>query len=153
MSDDYRDLRDRGFAEARMRERRELEERDAEVARARRQRQREERREQYSAIDELRAELRTEIAAVQDDVAARYETLIKAAGQALGDTVSDMHDAIKKVQDELFGLVERRFGELIGRIDAIVPGEHSRSKDFKFAGERDAGSDPVDLPNPLRRVN
>jgi hypothetical protein len=58
------------LAEQQARERAELEERDAEWARAGRQRQRNEQRESYSAIDELRAE----IAAVREDVVARYET-------------------------------------------------------------------------------
>jgi hypothetical protein len=49
--------------------------------------------------------------------------------------------------------LRRQFGEAMGRIDAIAPDTRSRSKDFKFASERDADSDPVDLPNPLRRVN
>jgi uncharacterized protein YicC (UPF0701 family) len=148
MTDDYRDLHDRGFSEQRMRERREFAERDAEWAHARRQRQREERRAQRDAVDELRTELRAEIAAVQDDVVARYETLIKANGEALGhvqaDVLSDMREAIKKIERELFTLVERRFGELMGRLDAIAPGQRGRDKSFRFANE------PEDLPNPLR---
>jgi hypothetical protein len=74
-----------------------------------------------------------------------------AIGRALGETVNDLHAAITKVQNELFTLVERRFGELMGRLDGILP-ERPRPKDFKFAGERDAGErdeGPVDLPNPL----
>jgi hypothetical protein len=148
MAEDYRDLHDRDFGEQRLRERRELEAQDAEFARAHRQRQREERREQYSEIDALRDELRAEIADVRQDVEARYETLIKASGEALGDSINDMHDAIKKIETELFGLVERRFGELMGRLDGILP-EPPRPKDFKFAGERDDA--PLDLPNPLKR--
>jgi DNA anti-recombination protein RmuC len=121
MAEDYRDLHDRGFGEQRLRERRELEEQEQAFARAKRQRLREEQREQYSALDQLRDELRAEIADVRQDVEARYETLIKASGEALGDSINDMHDAIKKIETELFGLVERRFGELMGRLDVILP--------------------------------
>jgi hypothetical protein len=63
-----------------------------------------------------------------------------------------MRDAIKKVEHELFILVEKRFTELQTRLDVIMP-ERPRPKDFKFAGEHDEGL--VDLPNPLtprRRV-
>jgi hypothetical protein len=52
------------------------------------------------------------------------------------------------VQNELFSTVERRFGELMGRLDAFMP-ERPRAKDFKFAGEREDDG-PLDLPNPLR---
>jgi hypothetical protein len=150
---DYRDLANRDFAEQRRREGRELEEREAEFARAKRQRQREERRTQRNEIGELCDELRAEIAAVQADVAARHEVIIGAAGEALGQTeakiLDHVSDAIRKVQNELFGTVERRFGELMGRLDAFMP-ERPRPKDFKFAGERDDGG-PLDLPNPLPR--
>jgi hypothetical protein len=147
---DYRDLRP-ARAEEMARERRELAERDAEWARARQQRQREERREQRDALDELRAELRDEVAKLRNELNAQHECQIAATGEALGETIKDMHDAIKKIETELFGLVERRFGELMGRLDGILP-DSPRPKDFKFASERD---DVLDLPNPLsprRRV-
>jgi hypothetical protein len=145
MAEDYRDLHDRGFGEQRLRERRELEERDAEWARAKRQRQREEQRVQHDAVDAVRAE----VDALRQECDQRYEGQMDAIGRALGETVNDLHDVIKQVQNELFALVERRFGELMGRLDGILP-ERPRPKDFKFAGERDDNS-PVDLPNPLRR--
>jgi DNA anti-recombination protein RmuC len=159
---DYRDLRNRDFAEQRLREGRELEEQEKAFARARRERIARAQCEQHDAVDELRAELMAEIEAVRNDVAARYETLIQANGEALGlvqnEIVDYVHDAIKKIENELFGLVERRFGELMGRLDAFMPGE--RGKDFKFAGkdrsfkfasERESDDDVIDLPNPLVR--
>jgi hypothetical protein len=149
---DYRKLSDRDFAEQRLREGRELEERDAEWARAKRQRQREEQRTRRSEVDALRDELRAEIDVLRRDCDARYDVQMKAIGEVIGETVERADDAIKKVQNELFALVERRFGELIGRLEAIAPGalkDPARGKDFRFAGERDDG--PIDLPNPLRR--
>jgi chromosome segregation ATPase len=141
---DYRTLRPAN-AEQNLRDRRELEKRDAEWARARRQRQREEQRAQYSEIDALRAE----IDALRQECDQRYDVQMAAIGRVLGEVTNDAHDAIKKMQNELFTLVERRFGELMGRLDGILP-ESSRGKEFRFAGERDDNS-PVDLPNPLRR--
>jgi DNA repair exonuclease SbcCD ATPase subunit len=143
---DYRDLVNRDLAEQRRREGEELEEQAREFERAKRQRQREERREQHAAVDELRAE----IDALRRDYDRRYEVQMEAIGQVIGETADHVADAIKKIQNELFGLVERRFGELIGRIEALTPGE--RSRNFKFANEPE---DVVDLPNPLpprRRV-
>jgi hypothetical protein len=59
----------------------------------------------------------------------------------------EIKTAIGKIERELFTLIDRRFGELQGRLDAFMP-DRPRPKDFKFAGEaRDDG--PVDLPNPL----
>jgi hypothetical protein len=148
---DYRDLRNRDFAEQRRREGEELEEQAREFERAKRQRQREERRGRHDVVDELRAE----IEAVRADVAARHECIIGAAGEALGQTQAEILNhvdgAIKKVQTELFDLVARKFGELIGRIEAMAPVE--RGRNFKFANEPDARDDdaPLELPNPLPR--
>jgi hypothetical protein len=147
---DYRDLKS-SMSEIHKRDIAEIEEMNEARARAKRQRQRNEQRATQSEIDELRAE----IAAVQADVAARHEVIIDAAGEALGQTQNKILDhvdnAIKKVERELFTLVERRFGELMGRFDSIVSEARSRSsKDFKFAGERDDDDAPLELPNPLR---
>jgi hypothetical protein len=42
----------------------------------------------------------------------------------------------------------------MGRIDAIAPDARSRSKEYRFANERDAETEKgiVDLPNPLKPV-
>jgi hypothetical protein len=45
--------------------------------------------------------------------------------------------------------IERRFGEAMGRIDALAPDVRSRSKEYKFANEREDEKGIVDLPNPL----
>jgi hypothetical protein len=154
---DYRELRDRSFSEQRMRERAELEGRDADWARARRQRQREEQRAQQSEVDKLRSELQQEVANLRNELSAQHECQIAATGQALGEmlekVVAHGEEMVRKVERELFALVERRFGKLMGRLDGILP-ESSRAKDFKFASERD-NDGPLELPNPLsprRRV-
>jgi hypothetical protein len=62
---------------------------------------------------------------------------------------------VTQIEDQLFTLVERRFAELMGRIDAIAP-DARRAKEFRFAAEKSNDGDDavVDLPNPLgRRLN
>jgi hypothetical protein len=81
--------------------------------------------------------------------------MLEAAGQALGEISNKILDRVEGTVNKLESDLRRQFGEAMGRIDAIAPDARgtARSKDFKFVGERDADSDPVDLPNPLRRVN
>jgi hypothetical protein len=58
---------------------------------------------------------------------------------------------VRDIQNELQVAIERRFGEIMGRLDAILPDTHSRSqptKDFKFSSERDDGDVVNDLPDP-----
>jgi hypothetical protein len=87
---------------------------------------------------------------------SQHEVQVQATGQALGEVQNEIiahtNDLIGKIEHKLFTLVERRFGELMGRLDGFLP-ERPRPKDFRFANERDDG--PTDLPNPLtprRRV-
>jgi hypothetical protein len=55
---------------------------------------------------------------------------------------------IREIEHDLLALVERRFGELTGRLDAIAPDARARpAKEFKFASEGSA--EPLDLPNPI----
>jgi hypothetical protein len=136
--------------------RREAAEQEEQFARARRQREREERRmrDKNSAVAQLRAEMQVALA----DLRHKHETLTEAVGQAMGEmsdqTIERFEQLIKKNQSEMFVLVERRFGELMGRVDAIAGGEpraRSQPKDFRFANEpRD---EIADLPNPLRKMN
>jgi regulator of protease activity HflC (stomatin/prohibitin superfamily) len=103
--------------------------------------------------DLLRAELQREIATLRAEMTQQSNLMLEAAGQALGDISNKILDRVEAAVNKLEGDLRRQFGEAMGRLDAIAPDARSRSKDFKFAGERDADSDPVDLPNPLRRVN
>jgi hypothetical protein len=136
--------------------RREAAEQEERVARARRQREREERRERHesNAVAQLRAEMQVALA----DVRHKYEVQTEAVGQAMGEmsdqTIERVEQLVKKTQSEMFVLVERRFGELMGRIDAIAVGEpraRAQPKDFKFVNE--ARDEILDLPNPLRKMN
>jgi DNA repair exonuclease SbcCD ATPase subunit len=139
---DYRDLRDIEFCEQQLRDRHGLEEQAAEWARAKRQRQREEQRPRRNEIDELRRE----IEALRADIAARHEGVGQALGAIRGQAIDHARDAVKEVENRLLGVVERRFGELLGRLDALEPQER-RAKDFKFANEKvDAG--PIDSSAP-----
>jgi len=152
MTDDYRNLLRLSDPDGLRRWREEVEQREQELARPKRVRQREER---SASIEDLRAELQQEVASLRNALSAQHECQIAATGEALGDwgdkIVAHAEKLVGEVQRELFGLVERRFGELMGRLDGFLP-ERPR-RDFKFASERDDG--PLDLPNPLtprRRV-
>jgi hypothetical protein len=123
----------------------------AEEARARCKR--ETKLEERARDDLLRAELQREIATLRAEMTQQSNLMLEAAGQALGDISNKILDRVEAAVNKLEGDLRRQFGEAMGRLDAIAPDARSRSKDFKFAGERDADSDPVDLPNPLRRVN
>jgi hypothetical protein len=113
--------------------------------------------EEQTAVEQLRGEMQQEITNLRAEVHQLHETALEATGTALGEygdrIVNHAEKMIKEIQNMLSVTIERHYGELMGRIDALMPGAPSRAKEFKFAGERDADSDPIDLPNPLRRVN
>jgi hypothetical protein len=123
-------------------------------AKARRERELEEQRERdENAVTRLRAEMQAELSAIQ----SRLDAIGQATGEALAEYSDKMFEHVEKVikstQSEMFVLVERRFGELMGRIDAFLS-ERPRPqppKDFKFANE--ARDEIIDLPNPLRKMN
>src|SRR5262245_7341922 len=110
--------------------------------------------EQQCVIDQLRAEMRREIGGLRDEMYKLHEDANEAAGTVIGDysnRVRDvMHEAIKELKTE----VARKFGELMGRIDALsgAPSRPRPTKDFRFSHERD-DDDVSDLPNPVRKVN
>jgi hypothetical protein len=111
--------------------------------------------EEQTAVEQLRGEMQQEITNLRVEVHQLHETALEATGTALGEfsnkTMDHVEKLIKQTTDQLWVTVERRFGELMGRLDAIASDARSRPKDFKFTNERDADSDPVDLPNPLPR--
>jgi hypothetical protein len=129
-----------------------VEQQEEDFAKARRERELEEQRERdENAVEVLRREMQAELSAIQ----TRLDAIGDATGEALAEysdkTFEHVENVIRKTQSEMFVLVERRFGELMGRIDAFLS-ERPRpqpAKDFRFANEpRD---DVVDLPNPLLR--
>jgi len=109
--------------------------------------------EEQNAVEQLRAEVQREIAHLRTEVHQLHEIALEAVGGALGEYGDKIVDHAEKRIKEFQLATERRYGELMGRIDALISGAPSRAKDFKFTNERDADSDPIDLPNPLRRVN
>ena len=122
--------------------------RDEELTRQRRANKHERQQsEQQCVVDQLRAEMRREIGALRDEMLGLHEAATEASGEVIGDysnRVRDvMHEAIKELKTE----VAQKFGELMGRIDALS-GAPSRAKSFKFANEDD---NVAHLPNPLRK--
>jgi hypothetical protein len=112
--------------------------------------------ERDAAIDQLRAELRQEVANLRSEMEAQKQLLLDATGQALGEISNKTCDLaerqINDLQRELTTTIARHYGELAGRIDAVLatlPDARPRSKDFKFSNERDDGV--VDMPSPLTR--
>ena len=121
------------------------------------------RTEELAMIDQIRVEMQREIANLRAElhrgIAAQRqqerEFMLEVTGTAIGEFSNKEMDlvekAIKEIREMLSLAIERRFGEVMGRIDAIAPDARSRArptKDFRFANE-DNG--PVDLPNPLVR--
>jgi DNA anti-recombination protein RmuC len=143
-----------GRTEAQQRWFDEAERQEEERAHCRRELKREEQRarEQHS-IDQLRAEVQREIAALRSEMTQQGNLMLEAAGQALGEISNKILDRVEgtvdKIESELRILTERRFGEAMGRLDAILPDRPRPrpTKDFRFANETDDGV--VDLPNPL----
>jgi molecular chaperone DnaK (HSP70) len=115
------------------------------------------REQQTDSLTQLRADFAAEIEAVrmaqQECLSEAIGQVSEAVGQALEEnaeaSIGCIERAVKKVHDELFGLIERRFGELTGRVDALVGGGGKpRAEKFRSA----SGEKPVhDLPNPLPR--
>jgi len=131
----------------RLRRSRDEDERDGERARAR--------QAEPSEVERLRAEMQQEIAAVRAEMVERHEAALEAAGAVIGEYSDKTFDlaerTIKEVRDLLTVTVERRFGELMGRIDAMLPDHRSRSrseKRFEFASEKDDSDLLNDLPSP-----
>jgi hypothetical protein len=112
--------------------------------------------ERDAAIDQLRAELRQGVADLRSEMEAQKQLLLDATGQALGELSNKDCDLaerqIKELARELNTTIARHYGELAGRIDALLatsPDARPRAKDFKFSNERDDGV--IDTPNPLVR--
>jgi len=121
---------------------------EANAAEEERARCRRELQERYS-IEQVRAELQQEIATLRAEMSRQSETMFAAAGQALGDISNRILDRVESMVNRLECDLQRRFGEAMGRIDAIAPDARSRSREYKFANERDDEKGIVDLPNPL----
>jgi len=110
------------------------------------------RQQERNEVEALRVEMGGELTRLRDEIEQQREMQIEVVGTALGeygDKILDRAEQFtREIQRELFTLVEKRFAELAGRLDAVLPDARSRST--KFASERNE-SDVIDLPNPLVR--
>jgi len=106
--------------------------------------------EQQCVVDQLRAEMKAEVAALRAEVLGLHEAALQAAGETIGEFSNKTIGHVEKGIRELESLFARQLGELRGYLDGALSEARSSSrstKDFKFSSEVDDGV--VDLPNPL----
>jgi hypothetical protein len=124
--------------------------REEERARAERELRRE---QQTDSLTQLRADVQAEFESVRMEMTAERELLSEAVCEVLEQNTEAAVDcierAVQKIHNELFTMVESRFAELSGRLDALVGGSgKARPEKFRSASE---GKPVQDLPNPLSR--
>ena len=114
------------------------------------------RSEERNTVAALRSEMQAELASLRAEMEAQKQLVLDATGEALGQISNKTCDLaerqINNLQRELTTTIARHYGELAGRIDAVLatsPDARRRSKDFKFSNERDDGV--IDMPSPLIR--
>jgi hypothetical protein len=108
---------------------------------------------EQTAVAELRSEMHGEIARLRSELQAQHEISTEAVGTAIGQygerVFADAEQLSREVQHELVLLIEKRFSELLTRIDTIgsqAPSEPR--KDFKFTSEQQAGDTKPADPEP-----
>jgi hypothetical protein len=121
--------------------------------------QRTERRQQSAqrdAVERLRVEMWNELGNLRNELEQRFEARTEAVGTVIGESFDKVLDKAEQYtrdsQRDLFALVEKRFSELLARIDTIgSQAPREPRKDFRFAGEekssRDDKTEPVELPS------
>ena len=109
--------------------------------------------ERRTSIEQLRAEMQREIAALRGEMAEQKALIFDAVGQVLGEISNKICDRVEGTVNKLESDLRRQFGEAMGRIDALAPDARSRSKRYEFANERDEEKGIIDLPNPLTRTD
>jgi hypothetical protein len=115
----------------------------------------EERKHQQYETQATAEQLRAEMADIRAEMNRLYDVMLEAAGTALGEISDKTCDwaekLIRELQGEMTTSIARVHGELMGRIDNLMPEPRARAKsEFKFAAERDDG-DIIDMPSPLVR--
>jgi len=124
----------------------------AEEERARRKRELR-RSSEHDTVAHLRADMQHEIANLRAEMQHQREFLLDAVGQALGELSNKICDRAEASIAKLENEIARKFGETMGRLDALAPDVRSRSKRYEFANERgDEQKAIIDLPNPLTPV-
>jgi hypothetical protein len=111
--------------------------------------------EREDAVQQLRAEMQQELAAIRAEMHELHEAALEAAGEVIGQysdkTFNLAEKAITEMRDMLTTASARQYGELMGRLDAMLPEHRSRArseKRFEFASEKDGGDLLNDLPSP-----
>jgi hypothetical protein len=115
------------------------------------------RRELYRKIRELRVEMDQSVDVTTEAIGEVVGGLQKDITDRIAGVLKDIQSQSRASETELFRLVERRFAELAARLDLIAPETRARRAEetFRFAGEKKADDEVVELPNPivLRSVN
>jgi hypothetical protein len=110
--------------------------------------EREQRRAPDAAAASECASLRAELQALRVELTERRHAELTAIGEVLAEHIDQVIDQVvmlnKRLQTELWNLVEARLGALQARIDEVLPGTKSASR---FSPERD--DEISELPNPL----
>ena len=113
--------------------------------------------EHVQALRHEIADLRHELANVQARLAERDKDFI-----GIADTISGIVDKlpnwvdtaiearVKRSEAEMCGKIAEKFGELLGRLEALDPTLTRAKGEFKFANERERDDNAItELPNPL----
>ena len=123
----------------------EVAERVRRVEESERRRREERQAQQQDTVAELRTELTKEVADLRDEVKVSRECILDVTCEALEKLANKIFDEVDQkilaVETKLFDYAAKRFGELMGRIDAILPERRSFKR---FANESIADDE---LPN------
>jgi hypothetical protein len=109
-------------------------------------------------VELLRIEMWCELTRLRDEIEQQREVTSEAVGTVIGEYSDKIVDRaekmVKEIRDMLTVSIERRFGELAGRIDAALPDHRARStaREFRFSSERDDVDIVNDLPSPREIV-
>jgi chromosome segregation ATPase len=120
----------------------------SEAERARRQSELEQRRAAEAEPASDRASLRAELQALRVELTEHRHAELTAIREALAEHIDEIIDQVamlnKRLQTELWNLVETWLGDLRARIDGVLPDTKSA---FRVARER--ADEVSELPNPL----
>jgi hypothetical protein len=117
------------------------------------QKRAEERAQQQHETRTTAEQLRAEMADIRAEMNRLHDVVLEATGSALGEISNKTCDwaekLIRELQGEMTTSIARVHGELMGRIDNLMPEPRARAKfEFKFAAERDDSDIVNDLPDP-----
>jgi hypothetical protein len=123
-----------------------------EAERARRQSELEQRRAVEASE---RASLRAELQALRVELTARRHAELTVIREALAESIDEVIDQVqmqnKRLQTELWNLVQTQLGDLRARVDGVLPDTKSA---LRVARERaDEVSELPNPPPPRRAIN